>query len=297
LRTRHPHNAVHALVFQKGSSWLRSAEKLFGVSSLNPSNFEAFSKESLTSREVGLVAERILETLGIEELQIPSTQTDLQLVLERFNRTFPSTREMSAFAREQAGVAEKSEVDETLTRWLQREEQLFRALEREIVEEKVRAGFRDVDEFVAFSLSVHNRRKSRMGYSLQNQLSALFDFHGLRYEAQAFTEGKNKPDFLFPGAAQYHDSRFDASLLIMLGAKSTLKERWRQILTEAARIPAKHLCTLEPGISVNQTDEIRHYNVQLVIPIAFHETYSEQQKLQIWTVAAFLDFVKTTQAN
>jgi hypothetical protein len=297
FRTRHPHNAVHALVFQKGSSWLRSAEKLFGVSSLNPSNFEAFSKESLTSREVGLVAERILETLGIEELQIPSTQTDLQLVLERFNRTFPSTREMSAFAREQAGVAEKSEVDETLTRWLQREEQLFRALEREIVEEKVRAGFRDVDEFVAFSLSVHNRRKSRMGYSLQNQLSALFDFHGLRYEAQAFTEGKNKPDFLFPGAAQYHDSRFDASLLIMLGAKSTLKERWRQILTEAARIPAKHLCTLEPGISVNQTDEIRHYNVQLVIPMAFHETYSEQQKLQIWTVAAFLDFVKTTQAN
>src|SRR5215470_8446901 len=162
-------------------------------------------------------------------------------------------------------------MEKTPPRTFQREEQLFRA-QREIVEGRVKAGFDDVDEFVAFSLSVHNRRKSRMGYSLQNQLSAIFDQYGLKYEAQSVTEGNNKPDFLFPGSKQYQDVKFDASLLIMLGAKSTLKDRWRQILTEAARIPNKHLCTLEPGISTNQTDEIKRHAVQLVVPEAFHET-------------------------
>jgi len=101
---------------------------------------------------------------------------------------------------------------------------------------------------------------------------------------------------LFPSSRAYHDKKFDAALLIMLGAKSTLKERWRQVLTEAERIPLKHLCTLEPGISKAQTDEIRRQNVQLVIPSAFHETYSREQKNELWTISTFVEFVKKKQA-
>jgi hypothetical protein len=56
-----------------------------------------------------------------------------------------------------------------------------------------------------------------MGYSLQNQLAALFDSLKLRYEAQALTEGKNKPDFIFPGAKEYRDQSFRSELLVMLG--------------------------------------------------------------------------------
>ncbi len=128
---------MHALVFQRGSSWLLSAEKLFGVSNLNPANFEKLPQESLASRELGLVAERILAELGIQGLQIPSSQTDLQLVLEKFEGGFPTTKEMSAFARAQAGEVNTSLSDEALVRWLQREEQLFRALERVIVETRL----------------------------------------------------------------------------------------------------------------------------------------------------------------
>jgi hypothetical protein len=82
----------------------------------------------------------------------------------------------------------------------------------------------------------------------------------------------------------------------MLGAKSTLKERWRQILTEAAKIPRKHLCTLEPSISKNQTDEIANHGVQLVIPEALHETYADTQKSQLWPVSSFVEFVKHKQS-
>ena len=284
-------------MFQRSSSWLLSAEKLFGVSSLNPANFEKLPQEYLASQELGLVAERILEELGIETLQIPSNQTDLQLVVEKFKGGFPPTKEMSAFARTQAAEVDALRSDETLVRWLQREEQLFRALERVIVEKRLEKGFKDVDDFVAFSLSVQNRRKSRMGYSLQNQLAALFDSQKLKYEAQATTEAQNKPDFIFPGSVEYHDPRFDAALLVMLGAKSTLKERWRQILTEAERIPLKHLCTLELSISKNQTDEITKHAIQLVIPEPFHQTYTAEQKPQLWTVAAFVEFVRDRQGR
>jgi hypothetical protein len=82
----------------------------------------------------------------------------------------------------------------------------------------------------------------------------------------------------------------------MLGAKSTLKERWRQVLTEAEKIPRKHLCTLEPAISRNQTDEILKHAVQLVIPEPLHQTYAESQKGQLWSVTAFVEFVKAKQA-
>jgi hypothetical protein len=81
----------------------------------------------------------------------------------------------------------------------------------------------------------------------------------------------------------------------MLGAKSTLKERWRQILTEAAKIPRKHLCTLEPAISKFQTDDIASHGVQLVIPEAFHKTYTDEQKPKLWTVTAFVEFVQVKQ--
>lgn len=134
-----------------------------------------------------------------------------------------------------------------------------------------------------------------MGYSLQNQLEALFDSHKLKYKAQAVTEGKNKPDFIFPSSEEYRDQQFKSELLVMLGAKSTLKERWRQILTEAARIPRKHLCTLEPSISKDQTDEISKHAIQLVIPESFHETYTDTQRKQLWTVSTFVDFIKKMQ--
>ncbi|WP_210211312.1 type II restriction endonuclease [Mesorhizobium sp. M2A.F.Ca.ET.043.05.1.1] len=114
-----------------------------------------------------------------------------------------------------------------------------------------------MDGFLAFSLSVQNRRKSRAGQSLEHHLEALFQARSIRFSRGAETENRNRPDFLFPGHAEYTDSGFSPDLLTMLESKSTLKDRWRQVLPEAARIPSKHLLTLEPAISENQTDQMK----------------------------------------
>ncbi|MXY97370.1 MAG: type II restriction endonuclease, partial [Gemmatimonadetes bacterium] len=93
----------------------------------------------------------------------------------------------------------------------------------------------------------------------------------------------------------YHDPTFDSSLLVMLGAKSSCKERWRQILSEADRIDVKHLCTLESGISVNQTNEMSDSKVCLVIPSAVHSTFENEQLHAIMTVEEFIDKNKAMQ--
>lgn len=135
-----------------------------------------------------------------------------------------------------------------------------------------------------------------MGHALQKHLAALFTTHHLRFGPQADTEGKNKPDFLFPGATEYHDSAFPVARLCMLGAKSSAKDRWRQILTEAARLPIKHLCTLEAGISTAQTTEMTTHGIQLVIPSALHITYEPAQQPALMTLGAFVDFVRGIQS-
>ena len=109
--------------------------------------------------------------------------------------------------------------------------------------------FSDVESFIKYSLSVLNRRKSRAGKSFENHLEALFKIRKIRYSREAITENRVRPDFLFPSIEAYNDGSFDASLLTMLGVKTTCKDRWRQVLSEAARISNKHLITWRAAIS------------------------------------------------
>src|SRR3546814_7608910 len=100
----------------------------------------------------------------------------------------------------------------------------------------------------------------------------------IRYKRTATTENKSKPDFLLPGQEEYYDPAFNPLLLTMLAVKSTCKDRWRQVLAEADKIEDKHLLTLEPRISANQTSEMQAKRLQLVLPRPLHETYNDADR-------------------
>src|SRR5690606_20658382 len=157
----------------------------------------------------------------------------------------PTTREFSAYARKTLpDIHPQDGHDEVLMAWMEREEILFRTLEKHIIGERLAQGFDgDVDGFISFSLSVQNRRKSRAGLAFENHLEILFEECGIRYTRTPVTEHKSKPDFIFPGEKEYHDRSFDSLRLTMLGVKSSCKDRWRQVLAEADRIEKKHLLT------------------------------------------------------
>lgn len=242
------------------------------------------------------VAGMLLESVGIQNDPTNDEADLLCRILERFGSQFPGTRQFSAFARELSRrECAADEPDSTLMEWIETEERLFRVFERHQVQARLDQGIREVDEFISYSLSVQNRRKSRAGHSLENHVEKLLHDCGLKFERGARTEHRSTPDFLFPGGFEYQNPAYSESALAMLGAKSSCKERWRQVLAEAARIHRKHLLTLEPGLSDHQTDEMERQQLQLVVPRLLHDSYSNAQKRWLWDVRDFVRFIHTLQ--
>ena len=297
---KRPSGELMIVVVAEGSTVENQLLWLFGVPIQIGLGFEYRDFENGDDIQVDFAARFILEELGIE-IEEPEAER-LDELLERYGGIFPTTAEFSAFARETLpDVVARDDPDTALLAWMEHEEKLFRRLERHIVSDRLKEGFwssdgADVDGFISFSLSVQNRRKSRTGYALENHLEELFRAFDIRYERQAITENNSKPDFLFPGAREYHDTKFPTVNLSMLGVKSTCKDRWRQVLAEAARISEKHLFTLEPGISENQTNEMRVNKLRLVLPKGLHETYREMQRSWLMDLREFIDFVREQQA-
>jgi hypothetical protein len=272
---------------------------LFGIEEQHQMQFAVRDISEGSENELDFAARYILDEIGVELEEPESDQLDC--LLESFGNKFPTTREFSELARSSLPeIDPRDDADAALMAWIEREELLFRRLERRIVSERLHAGFlagdiADVDGFLSFSLSVQNRRKSRAGNSLEHHLEALFSNRQLRFARGAETENRNKPDFLFPGGAEYRDPAFPARRLMMLGAKSTLKDRWRQVLNEAMRIKTKHLITLEPGISQNQTDQMKASHLCLVIPAKLHKTFSAKQQEALLNLEQFISEVRKRQ--
>jgi hypothetical protein len=283
---------LHGLLFQAGSNWLRSAAILLDLPELSR-RYQVLSEKELGDKEVELTRQLILEELGLD---VPLTyrQNDEDLMMARFGKTIPDTKTMAGFAREQVKI-DPLDADNALVCWLERETELFFAIERVLVQAQLDANFESVEQFLAYSISIQQRRKARRGLSLQHHLEAILTANKIRFQSQARTERKNRPDFLFPGEKEYQDAAHDVEMLVMLAAKSTAKERWRQVLAEADRITEKHLCTLEPGISVDQTEEMRRQNLRLVIPDRLLPTYAPVQHEYLWNLNQFVEFVRRKQ--
>ena len=261
--------------------------------------------------------EEFLDTFGISptetnsliDVQRVSAETQEKLSIQEFINSldvdFPASDVMSAAAR---AIEEKTydhieyirlNPDEKIISWTNMEYTLFRALEYARYGEIITKGFQSVDEFVRVANIVLNRRKSRAGKSLEHHLSAIFDGNCIEYSSQAVTEGNKKPDFLFPSQEAYHDHGFSVDYIVSLAAKTTCKDRWRQVLNEADRLrdKPKYLCTLQQGISGAQMDEMQAENVILVVPKPYIATYPKDRRDRIWTLARFVQYVKMIEGK
>lgn len=288
-------DALLVIIAEAGSTHERQVSWLFGLVGQTNPGYAIRTEDDADRMRMEFASRFILEQVGIA---VDYRETDhLPIMLDRFGGTFPTTRVFSEFARSTLpDVSVHDNPDSVLMAWLEREEALFRALERHIISDRLEKGFAgDVDTFISYSLSVQNRRKSRAGSSLENHLEFLFHANGIRHSRTAVTEGRSKPDFLFPGHSEYHDPLFPSDRLTMLGVKSSCKDRWRQVLAEAARIGRKHLLTLEPGISENQTGEMQAHGVSLVLPRAIHASYTVAQQAWLMDLTGFVSLVGERQ--
>jgi hypothetical protein len=293
---RRPDGSVLLVVAEQDSTAASQVQWLFGTADLADAGYAVRDDLDSERDRIALAARLILEQIGVEIE--PPPDTHLEEMLRRFGGAFPKTRDFSAYARATLpDVDPGAEPDVVLLAWMEREEALFRTLERHLVGARLEQGFAgDVDGFVAFSLSVHNRRKSRVGHALENHLENLLRTIGIRFSRGKVTQHRSKPDFVFPGIAEYRDPGFDAERLTMLGVKSTCKDRWRQVLSEADRVERKHLLTLEPAISNTQTDEMQARQLQLVLPRPLHTSCTAAQQAWLMDVNGFVALVRERQA-
>ncbi|MDY2839004.1 MAG: type II restriction endonuclease [Treponema sp.] len=244
------------------------------------------------------------ETNCLLNTDLPSLDEKENIAIQEFIKTlttdFPTSEQMSLTAqRIQNFVFDHEEniqlrPDDKLLDWTEVEYRLFRAIEHERYGVLIKNGFSDVEKFIELANQVLNRRKSRAGKSLEHHLSSLFTGNCITFTPQAVTEGNKKPDFIFPSVESYHDASFPVDKLASLAAKTTCKDRWRQVLNEADRLRSKNkfLCTLQQGISSAQLEEMKSEKVVLVVPEKYIKTYPEKYQNDIWTVKKFIEYIK-----
>ncbi len=230
---------------------------------------------------------------------------EFEKFIDKLESDFPPSETMSLTARViQDKIYNHAEYirtnpDKKLIEWTEMEYKLFRAIEFARYGEMISKGFSSVDAFVHTANAVLNRRKSRAGKSLEHHLSALFLGNNLLFSSQSVTEGNKKPDFIFPSQEAYHDLSFSDEKLILLAAKTTCKDRWRQVLNEADRLrdKTKYLCTLQQGISPAQMDEMQSEKIILVVPRTYISSYPKDRQDRIWTIEKFIRFAKEIEKS
>lgn len=215
---------------------------------------------------------------------------------------FPDTRTMAEGARncfnEANGIITPNIVsspDDVLLGWLDTEYTLFKLMEEKVYSDITTKPFPCIDAFVSMANEVLNRRKSRAGKSLEHHLADIFLRNDLIFEEQAITEENKKPDFVFPNGNCYHNISFPGELLTILGAKTTCKDRWRQVLNEADRVDDKYLFTLQQSISSNQLREMKDYHLHLVVPHKYLTSFPREHQNGICDLSSFIGMVKERQ--
>jgi type II restriction enzyme len=144
---------------------------------------------------------------------------------------------------------------------------------------------------LATASSIMNRRKARAGRSLENHVEYVLKKAQIPHVMRPKVDG-GEPDVLIPSVEAYQDPAYPLEKLTVVGIKTTCKDRWRQVLNEATRVPQKHILTIQQGISGKQLTEMHRANVTLVVPQAIQHQYPRTTEIALLSVNQFIDTVK-----
>ncbi len=183
--------------------------------------------------------------------------------------------------------------DKALVKAYSVEYEIFQAVERQVCGNQVSGKlFRNIDEFLKVASSIMNRRKSRAGRSLENHVESLLNAAGVPHKMRPDLGPDGTPDIIIPSVDAYFSKDYPADRILVVGLKTTCKDRWRQVTQEGPRIERKHLLTLQQGITKKQLAQMEAANVSLIVPEPLHKFYPDDSPVQPLTVEAFINTAK-----
>lgn len=147
-------------------------------------------------------------------------------------------------------------------------------------------GFPSMD---ALFLSASQQRKSRAGKSFESHLAAMLKAGGVRFEAQAIL-GQRRPDFVLPDQATVAlDTQRRYEDAAILSAKTTLRERWKQITHERFNC-AIFLATVDDRVSKEALADLQKAEITLVVPESLKMKTNESLYYYDANVISFREF-------
>lgn len=154
-----------------------------------------------------------------------------------------------------------------------------------IVDAVVR-GFPELD---ATFLSASQHRKSRAGRSFEQHIARLLTDGNVAFEEQAVTGGR-RPDFVLPSLIVLKDEKRTFDDALVLSAKTTLRERWKQIAMEKFNC-ALFLATVDDRVSSDAIDDMRRQEICLVVPESLKKAKEAcyKDKENVITFRSFFD--------
>lgn len=127
------------------------------------------------------------------------------------------------------------------------------------LEDAVSARFFTFDRFF---LSLTQSRRTRAGSTFEAVVSTLFKALSYPHTAQPQIAGST-PDYVLPSIEHY--AAFATDCMIFT-CKRTLRERWRQVVTEGMTGQAFFLATIDEGLSPTELARMKDRNVIVVVP-------------------------------
>ncbi len=188
--------------------------------------------------------------------RMPSNEHLIQEVLEE---TLGSKVTPQKVKKNFSGLVEGIH-NEIYKRYLLIQDKVGNELIQELIKKENREGslFKDLNDFY---MSIFQSRKVRAGKVFEVIIGTLFKKCDYPFDEQIIINGK--PDFLLPSEKAYKNNPMDC---IVFTAKRTLRERWRQIVTEGTKAYGFFLTTLDDDISKSQLNEMKNNKIYIVLP-------------------------------
>ncbi len=228
--------------------------------------------DSAASEQVGIDEEAILAAIGVE-VEV-GNQAMLGRVLEEFgsSKRLPTAKELATFVRGMCEVDARTDPDGALDTWFTATTEMFLGLERHVLQPMLDEDFAnqehiDVGLFFEVAKQRMNSRFSRAGTTFESHLAALFEANDLTFTPQStkMPDG-SKPDFLFPDREAYDDPDV-VDLVTFLGAKTTARERWMQLVAEAPLVTERHLATMDSALNPSLLRTMHEKHVHPIMPM------------------------------
>lgn len=125
-------------------------------------------------------------------------------------------------------------------------------------------------------LSLTQSRRTRAGQTFELVVTTLFQTLGYPYTAQPELGG-SRPDYVLPSIEHYKTFATDC---LLFTCKRTLRERWRQVITEGTTGQAFYLATIDDRLSQPELARMQQSHVIVVVPADLkNEKYADRHNV------------------